>query len=146
MNLAVFVTPPRRLFSREMCLNIGPAPLVRAFLQPWLWIMTFSCWKWKLCGEMVLSAPLAGLELRQPARLARCGIPLPASLLSVRAPKQRPSTDICGVHFLAIWTRGNSAQSCFNKQIKDTVAALLPRDSSSSRGALRLFLQVEFTE
>lgn len=87
MNLAVFVTPAQRLFSTEMCLNIGPAPLVRAFLQPWLWIMTFSCWKWKLCREMVLSAPLAGLELRRPARLARCGIPLPASLLSPHQSK-----------------------------------------------------------
>lgn len=66
-----------------MCLNIGSAPLVRAFLRPRLWIMTFSCWKWKLCRVMLLSASPEGLELRQPARLARCGIPHPAWLTSL---------------------------------------------------------------
>lgn len=35
--------------------------------------MTYSCWTLKLCRETVLSVAAAGLELRQPARPARCG-------------------------------------------------------------------------
>lgn len=37
--------------------------------NPWLQIMTFSCWRCKVCGEMEL------LASRCPARLARCGTP-----------------------------------------------------------------------
>lgn len=81
-NLAFSVRSPQKFLGWKMCLKIGSAPLVQAFLQPWRWIMTFSCWKWKLCREMVLSAPPAGLELRLTARQARYGIPLPASLLT----------------------------------------------------------------
>lgn len=94
MNLAFFVTLSQRLSIWEMCLKIGPAPLVGAFLQPWLWIMTFSCWKWKHCREIVLSASAAGLALRQPARQACGGKLLPASQLSLYNLTW---------HFITIW-------------------------------------------
>lgn len=62
-----------RLLSSKMSLNTGPGA-THWFPNACKCLITFSCSKWKLLRETVLSDPWPGLELMQLARLACCGI------------------------------------------------------------------------
>lgn len=102
-NLASFALLPKRLLVCQMHLRTGAT--CRSVSQSCLWIMTFSCWKWKHCGEMLLSAPVAGLGLRQPVRLAclaRYGIPLPVSQLCLLLKYKSSGVTISTIGFILL--------------------------------------------
>lgn len=127
MNLSVFVPPPQRLFSREMCLSIGPAPLVVHSIPPTLAVdndlqllEVETLW-----GDGTLS-PTGQLRANTAGTPGPLWNTTPSIAATVTTLKLKP---FALTLVLCIKERSVSVLSC------SLVAALLPCDRSSPRGA-----------